>query len=192
MPANVEVITPKALAEIQRSNAVRLIDVREPHEFAQRHAKGATNIPLAELDAEEFEPSQTIYFICRGGTRGEKACERVLAKQSAARVFNVEGGTLAWQAAGLPTAKAKKPWTLARKINTVSVALILVSFLLAIFVHRGLLGIAALVGAVLVFFAMTDMCGLGDLFGRMPWNEHRFQKSSAESSSPPRTATRPE
>jgi hypothetical protein len=49
--------------------------------------------------------------------------------------------------------------------------LVLVSVVLGWVVHPSLLGIAAFVGAGLVFAGFTDTCGMGMLLARMPWNQ---------------------
>jgi rhodanese-related sulfurtransferase len=172
MSASVELISPAALAELAKERPVRLIDVRTPAEFEQIHASGAVNIPL-----EGFDPAtvldgrdEAIYFICRGGSRGQQACEKLLASSPGTRVVNVEGGTLAWEAARLPVVGGRRPISIERQIRIVAGSLVVLSILLSIFVHRGLLGIAGLVGAGLVFAGMSDICGMGALLGRMPWN----------------------
>jgi hypothetical protein len=136
------------------------------------HANGATNIPL-----DRFDPAavlngcnEPIYVICRAGSRGQTACEKLLALNPAVRVVNVEGGTLAWEAEGLPVVRGRKRMSLERQARIVFGVLIVISVLLAIFVHKGLLGIAGLIGAGLVFAGMTDWCGLGVVLGKMPWN----------------------
>lgn len=52
-------------------------------------------------------------------------------------------------------------WTLA--------AITLFSFVGAIFIHRGLLGLIGLVGALIVFLGMVDLAGMRSLLGPMPW-----------------------
>jgi rhodanese-related sulfurtransferase len=182
----VDLISPIALAELTRQRPVRLVDVRTPPEFRQFHARGATNIPLDQLDPLKLlnGSDDAIYFICRAGSRGLEACEKVLAANRSARVVNVEGGTLAWKAANLPVDREREPWTPQKKVRTISFALVALSILLSIFVHRGFLGISGLVGAVLVFIGMTNMRGLGGAIGKQPWNRRKTErKSQAESRS---------
>ena len=47
----------------------------------------------------------------------------------------------------------------------------LVGALLGIFVHPYFAGIAAFVGAGLMFAAITDTCAMGMLIAKMPWNQ---------------------
>lgn len=52
-----------------------LIDVRTPEEFAERHAKGAVNIPLGDIESGEIgtlkdAPKETsLDLYCRSGSR---------------------------------------------------------------------------------------------------------------------------
>jgi rhodanese-related sulfurtransferase len=78
----------------------RLIDVREPDEYAEARIPGAVLIPLAtvpqRLDA--FRGDGPAHVICRVGGRSLHACE-YLAVQGIEAV-NVAGGMLAWIASG--------------------------------------------------------------------------------------------
>ncbi|GAB3945932.1 rhodanese-like domain-containing protein [Corynebacterium tapiri] len=83
---------------------VRLIDVREPDEFAAVHAAQATNIPLSEFTGRvgEIDTTLPVYVICKSGGRSARAGE-FLEQATDAEVINVEGGTDAWVALNLPT-----------------------------------------------------------------------------------------
>jgi rhodanese-related sulfurtransferase len=170
-----DLISPAAFAELSRQRPLRLIDVRTPAEYRQFHARGAINVPLDQLDPLRLSngSDDAIYFICRAGGRGQEACEKLLAVMPSAHAVNVEGGTLAWKAAKLPVDRDPEPWTPQRKVRTISFVLIALSILLAIFVHRGFLGISGLVGAVLVFIGMTNMYDLGGVIGKQPWNRRK-------------------
>ena len=88
--------------------SIPLIDVRTPAEFRSVHAEGALNHPLESLDAEglPFEKDDTLHLICQSGGRSAMACQKLEAVGYEA-VVNVEGGTAAWQAAGLPLVEGK-------------------------------------------------------------------------------------
>ena len=87
------------------AGTIRLVDVRTPGEFAEVRVPGAVNIPLDQLSARmsEISPAEgaTVYLICRSGARSGRAT-KALAAAGFAKPTNVAGGTLAWQAAGLP------------------------------------------------------------------------------------------
>jgi rhodanese-related sulfurtransferase len=78
----------------------KVIDVREPHEYADGHVPGAELIPLASVPAqlERFAGDGPTYVICRSGARSMRACE--LAADAGHEVINVTGGIMAWIATG--------------------------------------------------------------------------------------------
>lgn len=82
----------------------QLIDVREPDEFSEVHAKNAVNLPLSNFAAlsEEIDYEQPIYVICKSGGRSAEASQFLEAARGT-EAINVEGGTQAWVNAGLPT-----------------------------------------------------------------------------------------
>ncbi len=87
-----------------------MVDVREPDEYVEIHAKGVRLIPvntvmhevaqIRELAGDKGE----VLFICKSGQRSALAAEfATAAGLDDKELFNVEGGTTAWAAAGLPT-----------------------------------------------------------------------------------------
>jgi rhodanese-related sulfurtransferase len=149
-----------------------LWDVRTPVEFAEVHVPQARNIPLDQLQpgAVPVQKDQPVYLLCRSGQRATKAAEK-LAKQGFVEPVVVEGGTLAWMAANLPlTRTAVKVMSLERQVRIAAGSLVLIGVLLGWFVHRGFYGLAAFVGAGLVFAGITDFCGMGLLLAKLPWN----------------------
>ena len=92
-----------------RGGAHTLLDVREPDEYTSGHVPGAILIPLGELPARVADVPVTsdIYVICRSGGRSARAVEILQAQGITAT--NVAGGTLAWCAAGQPTANGEQP-----------------------------------------------------------------------------------
>ena len=79
---------------------VRLIDVREPDEWAGGHVAYAVHVPLGTVPdhLDHFDGSPT-YVICRSGGRSAKACQFALA--NGLEAVNVAGGMLAWSNAEL-------------------------------------------------------------------------------------------
>ncbi len=86
-------------------------------------------------------------------------------------VINIEGGTSAWEQAGLPVVRGKKAMSLERQVRIAAGSLILVGVILSFVVHPYLIGISAFVGAGLVFAGITDTCGMGMMLAKMPWNQ---------------------
>lgn len=86
----------KAL-EMQKAGAV-LIDVRTPAEVAEGAVAGSINIPLQEAEQRlgEFPKDKDLLIYCRSGKRS-MAVSNFLIQNGYERVFNVEGGIIAYQ-----------------------------------------------------------------------------------------------
>lgn len=183
-------VSPKQLAELRSSGAkIDLIDVRTPMEFREVHVDFARNVPLDQLTAGNVASGRTagasepLYVICRSGGRGKQACEKLSA--AGLNVVNVEGGTMAWDQAGLPVVRSStKSVSLERQVRIAAGLLVLTGSLLGYFVHPYWIGLAAFVGAGLTFSGLTDTCGMGLVLARMPWNQQNgcCGSSSAASS----------
>ncbi len=184
---SIATISPQQLQELTRSgDQVTLIDVRTPMEFREVHVSFARNVPLDQLDPSQVQAfgngsNQPLYVICRSGSRGKQACEKLIASGKT-NVVNVEGGTLAWEQAGLPVIRGAKAISLERQVRIVAGLLVLVGTVLGYFAHPYWIGLAAFVGAGLVFAGVTDTCGMGLILARMPWNQLPKPPSAPNSS----------
>lgn len=173
---SINTISPKQLHDIVQSGQdVELIDVRTPVEYREVHVGFARNVPLDQLDAAKIAvgrdgSGQPLYVICRSGSRAKQACEKFVAT-GYTNVVNVEGGTQAWDQAGLPVVRGKKSISLERQVRIAAGSLVLIGALLGYFAHPYWIGLSAFVGAGLVFAGITDTCGMGMLLARMPWNQ---------------------
>ncbi len=171
---SLEAISPSQLHEtLQAGGKVELIDVRTPVEFREIHATVARNVPLDELDAKQIAAArqshtEPLYLICESGSRGKQACEKLIAA-GCTNVINVEGGTSAWEQAGLPVARGKKAMSLERQVRIAAGSLVLTGAVLSL-VHPWWIGLSGFVGAGLMFAGITDTCGMGLILARMPWN----------------------
>lgn len=152
-----------------------LIDVRTPAEFTEVHAEPARSIPLDRLTAEEVRKiadrnrDETVYVICKSGGRGRQACEKLLS--AGLDAVNVDGGTTAWVAAGLPVVRGKKTIGLERQVRIAAGSLVFLGTLLGVLVDPLFLVVPGFVGAGLVFAGVTDTCGMAMILARMPWNQ---------------------
>lgn len=167
-------ISPKQLNDlVQSGRTIDLIDVRTPIEFQEVHVTFAKNVPLDQLDcskvaAERASKDSPLYVVCRSGSRGRQACEK-LAAAGCTSVINIEGGTLAWDQAGLPVTRGRRVMSLERQVRIAAGAMILAGFGLS-FLHPWFIGLSAFVGAGLIFAGITDTCGMGMMLAKMPWN----------------------
>jgi rhodanese-related sulfurtransferase len=101
--------TPRALApadvhEALRRHAIILIDVREPQEFVTERIQGALLFPLSTFDPAALPAGGDRPVVLQCGT--SKRSGMALAACAAAGVpvtAHLQGGLVAWKAAGLPT-----------------------------------------------------------------------------------------
>ncbi|MEU3463367.1 rhodanese-like domain-containing protein [Streptomyces sp. NPDC006733] len=79
-----------------------LLDVRENDEWAAGHAEQALHIPMGEIVGRiaEVPDGGTVHVICRVGGRSGQVAQYLIAQGVDA--VNVDGGMLAWEAAGRP------------------------------------------------------------------------------------------
>lgn len=173
---SVPTISPAELAEITREGRkIDLIDVRTPVEFREVHLEIARNVPLDELDPRALmqtrsgSDSEPLYVICKMGGRGQQACEKFL-KAGFTNVVNIEGGTTACIAAGLPVVRGKRAVSLERQVRIAAGLLVLVGAIGSL-KFSALIWLSAFVRTGLVFAGITDTCGMGMLLARMPWNQ---------------------
>lgn len=97
----------KATEMINREDAV-VLDVRPMTDFNKGHVIHALNIPsnglknqMAVLDKYKDRP---IIVACRSGGQSAAAC-KLLRKAGFEKIFNLQGGMLAWQNANLPVSR---------------------------------------------------------------------------------------
>ncbi len=105
-----QISASEAVQLLNHDNAI-LVDVREDNEFKEGHIIDAKHIPLGKLNErmDELEPfrDQPIVVNCRSGHRSASACGQ-LRKKGFTTVYNLKGGIMAWQSAGLPVQKPSK------------------------------------------------------------------------------------
>ena len=92
---------------VSAADAVRLIDISEPAEFAAGHAVGARSVPLSSLETSRELPknkSLPVVVVCPTGTRAQRAVAQ-LKKLGFENATALAGGLAAWRAANLPTEK---------------------------------------------------------------------------------------
>ncbi len=169
----VQTVSPAQLHSVLANGQCNLVDVRTPAEFRELHVRGAVNVPLDRLSADDVpQPhgDEPLYVICQKGSRGAQACAKLTAA-GRQNVVNVEGGTLACREAGLPVVVGKQTMSLERQVRIAAGALVLLGVALGFAVHPAIYLLAAFVGAGLVFAGVTDTCGMGMLLARMPWNQ---------------------
>jgi adenylyltransferase/sulfurtransferase len=90
-------LSPRALAaRLAAGDDLDLIDVREPHEWAEGHIAGARLVPLGTLAGAipGLDASREVVVYCRSGMRSANAARQLRA--AGLRVASLAGGILRW------------------------------------------------------------------------------------------------
>jgi rhodanese-related sulfurtransferase len=100
-----ECTVAQAKARFDRGEALHFLDVREDHEFAKDHAKGARHLGkgIIERDVETLIPNkeEAIVLYCGGGYRSALAAD-ALRQMGYTNVVSMDGGIKGWRDAGYP------------------------------------------------------------------------------------------
>jgi rhodanese-related sulfurtransferase len=80
-----------------------IVDVRERDEHEQTSVPGVPLIPMSEfLERMDELPGGPLAIMCRSGARSAAVAEYLCDHAHRGDVANLEGGILAWAAAGFP------------------------------------------------------------------------------------------
>lgn len=89
-----------------------LVDVREIDEHQQKAIEDSTNCPLNEVCIKNInlpnDQHTKLVLYCRSGRRSETAGYKLLDEGIKCEVYNLVGGILAWEEAGLPIKTIKE------------------------------------------------------------------------------------
>ncbi|HEY6839464.1 MAG TPA: rhodanese-like domain-containing protein [Geobacteraceae bacterium] len=98
-----DISSAEAKALLAKNRQVFLLDVRTPEEYRQAHLKGATLIPLADLDRRvgELPKNRTLLVYCAVGSRSRIAASS-LARRGYKEVYNMSDGIVGWYRNGFP------------------------------------------------------------------------------------------
>lgn len=99
----VQQLTPRQAADRQD---LTIVDVRQPEEWIGElgHIAGATLHPLNALVhhiPNHLKKDAPLLLVCRSGARSMMAAQQ-LAQHGFSQLYNLSGGMMAWNAAGLP------------------------------------------------------------------------------------------
>ena len=175
---SITVIKPQELAELSKQGKkIDLIDVRTPVEYREVHVEIARNVPLGstrssgrDAGSQRLGQRTAVHHLSFGKPRSTGVREvpqgGLLERgQHRRRHDGVRGSWLAgrpWQegdlagAAGANCSRvAGAVWGRPSVLSSI----------------RHFIGLAAFVGAGLIFAGITDTCGMGMILARMPWNQ---------------------
>ncbi|PID93535.1 MAG: thioredoxin [Bacteroidetes bacterium] len=94
--------------QISSDDAI-ILDVRTPEEVAQGHIEGSSNINYYDENFKEkinlINKEKAICVYCKSGGRSALAA-KILAKNGFNRIYQLNGGTIAWEESNFPLTKA--------------------------------------------------------------------------------------
>ena len=91
-------ITAVEAAALLREGKTRLVDVREPWEFATARVDGSVLMPMGEVPArahQELDPDERLVVMCHAGVRSMSVTSW-LREQGFEQVQSLRGGIDAW------------------------------------------------------------------------------------------------
>lgn len=175
----------------QPPTAALLVDVRSGSEFASGHIAGTVNIPMDQIEArlDDLGVNVPIVLICQSGKRA--GITAALLEPCQRQTAVLEGGTKAWIEAGLPVvASVKTRWSLERQVRLGAGLLALTGASLALTVNPLWTFLCGFVGLGLSFAGITDICAMGIVLEKMPWNKASHCRIAAAHAEPSRTCRR--
>jgi rhodanese-related sulfurtransferase len=175
-------ISPMELAgRLEGDATATVLDVRSPAEYEAGHIPGARLLPVDELDTGNLETvldragleaDTPLYLTCHAGKRAERAAQ-ILREAGMTQLMLVQGGTEAWQKAGLPINKSDSVLSLERQVQIAVGSLLILKVVFGFAVHELFFVAGAAIGAGLITAGVTRWCGMAQLMARMPWNRRR-------------------
>jgi rhodanese-related sulfurtransferase len=87
-------------------DALVVLDVREPDEWADGHIDGAMHVPMMQVPAAlgSLPTAGTLLVVCHVGARSARVAG--FLQQQGFDAYNLAGGMVAWERAGRPIAGA--------------------------------------------------------------------------------------
>lgn len=103
--------------EYLKNDPAMILDVRMPFEFRGRHLRDAINVPSSNQLNEMADTLSTdcyLFLYCTEGYRSKRAAE-ILYDRGFRRLYNLEGGIVAWRKEDMPVIKGRVKRERARK-----------------------------------------------------------------------------
>ena len=172
---SIQKISPSQAHQLLMSGAM-LVDIRAADEHARERIPEAHNLPLAIMDQAGLPPHGTgpVIFHCKIGARTEANAARLTAAVKG-ETYILEGGLDAWKRAGLPVlSDRRQPLEIMRQVQIVAGGLVLLGIALGATILPSFYGLAAFVGAGLMFAGITGTCAMARLLRWMPWNRQQM------------------
>ena len=92
-----EITSLELKQRLDRGDALKIVDVREPNEYQINRIPGSVLIPLGDIPRRhnELDPNDELIMQCKSGVRSAKAAD-FLRSVGFKKVLNLKGGILDW------------------------------------------------------------------------------------------------
>lgn len=162
-----------------KSADICILDVRTAAEVKAAALPDCLHIPLHELTPERLQAEiarsgkngAAVYLLCQAGRRAEMAADQLSGKLDAELVV-IDGGMNAVRQSNIPLTTADtNVISLERQVRIAAGLLVLAGAVLGTWFSPAFYGLSAFVGAGLVFAGVVDVCPMGMLIAKAPWNK---------------------
>jgi len=163
----------------QQTDDICILDVRTSAEVKAAALPNCLHIPLHELSAERLQAEiaksgkngSRVYLLCQAGRRAEMAADALKGNVQAELVI-IEGGMNAVKQSNIPLAnQGRRIIPLERQVRIAAGSIVLIGAALGTWVNPAFYGLSAFVGGGLVFAGITDICPMGMMIAKAPWNK---------------------
>lgn len=168
-----QTIDATTLKQLLEQDAVTLIDVREPSEYAGDRIQNAILVPLSNFNRDRIPNSEgkTLVLYCQSGNRSSQAAQKLLAAGEK-EVTHLQGGLNEWKQLNYPTITNKNaPISIMRQVQIVAGSLVFLGTVLGAFVSPWFLLLSGFVGAGLIFAGVSGTCTMAMLLAKLPYNQ---------------------
>jgi thioredoxin len=90
--------------KIKATPNAQILDVRTPEEYTTGHIENSDNVDFLSnsfvLKTDKYDKTKPVFVYCKSGGRSAKASEK-LTQLGFTTVYNLDGGMLKWESAGL-------------------------------------------------------------------------------------------
>src|SRR6478736_3438295 len=90
--------------KIKATPNAQILDVRTPEEYATGHIENSDNVNFLSdsfvLRTDKYDKTKPVFVYCKSGGRSAKAADK-LSELGFTTIYNLDGGMLKWEAAGL-------------------------------------------------------------------------------------------
>jgi rhodanese-related sulfurtransferase len=162
----------------KKNDSTCILDVRTNAEVKAAALPGCLHIPLHELSAERLQAEianrgkdgSCVYLLCQAGRRAEMAADALRGKLPGELVI-IEGGMNAVKQSNIPLAdQGPKVIPLERQVRIAAGLLVITGVVLGMAVHPNFYLLSGFVGVGLTFAGITDICPMGMMLAKAPWN----------------------